>query len=447
MADDDYKFPHELEEENQGKPEAELDIDIDAEGDVSIEIEDDTPIRDRNAKPLDKEVEDPSDEEIENYTQGAQARIKQLTHARHDERRVKEATMREKQELERLAQQLIEENKRLKQNVYTGQEAIIEGAKGKAESELKEARAKLKAAQESFDTDAIIEAQGSQHFDHNHPRLGALTFEIAAQETGVVTGIDILQVARHLNATIYRLPQPEPLQGRGDAGPRHVAAAGNLVGRRRMRHQLAAGGVPPQLLVGQPAHVGVDERGLGVAGEEAVLFFDELVPRELGLLGLVAVGAEFQLEPALVVFVHRLKEPPRVGRVDEHRDAELVHVVGCTQLVFFVGAGMAAREDHALLGQTFEQRLLPLAVFGLHLLPFEFVPTGSGIDSHESARILDVGAQGVELNYLVLGINWGHVFGFPVAVARGRQLEVDDWALSQAVDFDDKRRGVHRIQV
>jgi hypothetical protein len=67
--------------------------------------------------------------------------------------------MREKQELERLAQQLIEENKRLKQNVYTGQEAIIEGAKSKAESELDRARGRLKAAQESFDTDAIIEAQ------------------------------------------------------------------------------------------------------------------------------------------------------------------------------------------------------------------------------------------------------------------------------------------------
>jgi hypothetical protein len=37
---------------------------------------------------------------------------------------------------------------------------------------------------------------------------------------------DILQVARHLNATIYRLPQPQPPQGRGEAGPRHSAAAG-----------------------------------------------------------------------------------------------------------------------------------------------------------------------------------------------------------------------------
>ena len=149
-----YKFPDEIEDKKTGDVEFEIEGD-----DVEIEIEDDTPERDRGRKPLDREVADPTDEEIESYSDKVKGRIKELTHARHDERRVKEATMREKQELERLAQQLIEENKRLKQNVYTGQEAIIEGAKSKAESELAMARRKLKEAQESFDTDAIIEAQ------------------------------------------------------------------------------------------------------------------------------------------------------------------------------------------------------------------------------------------------------------------------------------------------
>ena len=150
-----YKFPDEVED----KKTADVEFEIEGEGDVEIEIEDDTPERDRGRKPLDREVLDPTEEEIESYSDKVKGRIKELTHARHDERRVKEATMREKQELERLAQQLIEENKRLKQNVYTGQEAIIEGAKSKAESELAMARRKLKEAQESYDTDAIIEAQ------------------------------------------------------------------------------------------------------------------------------------------------------------------------------------------------------------------------------------------------------------------------------------------------
>lgn len=43
---------------------------------------------------------------------------------------------------------------------------------------------------------AIIEAQGNKFFDHNTPQLGKLTFEIRATESGVVTGINNLQVAR-----------------------------------------------------------------------------------------------------------------------------------------------------------------------------------------------------------------------------------------------------------
>jgi hypothetical protein len=132
-----YKFPDEVED----KKTADVEFEIEGEGEVEIEIEDDTPERDRGRKPLDREVLDPTDEEIESYSDKVKGRIKELTHARHDERRVKEATMREKQELERLAQQLIEENKRLKQNVYTGQEAIIEGAKSKPSLSWKEARA------------------------------------------------------------------------------------------------------------------------------------------------------------------------------------------------------------------------------------------------------------------------------------------------------------------
>jgi thymidine phosphorylase len=42
----------------------------------------------------------------------------------------------------------------------------------------------------------IIQAQGSKFFDHNHPDLGALTFEIRAPQAGVVCGIDNLQLAR-----------------------------------------------------------------------------------------------------------------------------------------------------------------------------------------------------------------------------------------------------------
>lgn len=57
---------------------------------------------------------------------------------------------------------------------------------------------------------AIIEAQGSRGFDHQHPRLGRLTFEVFAQTTGVVTGIDNLQIAR-----VARLAGAPTVQGAG----------------------------------------------------------------------------------------------------------------------------------------------------------------------------------------------------------------------------------------
>ena len=153
MEKDDFKFPDEQEESKQSQTTA--------EDEIEIEIVDDTPEKDRGRKPLDKEVSDPTDEEIDTYSAGVKARIKELTHARHDERRRKEAVEREKTELERLTQHLLEENKRLKKSYNEGQEVLINSARKEAESELEMARRKLKEAQEAFDTDAIIEAQES----------------------------------------------------------------------------------------------------------------------------------------------------------------------------------------------------------------------------------------------------------------------------------------------
>jgi hypothetical protein len=148
-----YKFPDELEDDKDQK------VEIETNEDVEIEIVDDTPEKDRGRRPLEREVEDPTDDEIESYTQGAQKRIKELTHARHDERRAKEALLREKQELERLAQHYVEENKKLQQYVNSGTEQYTTMAKTAAEAELDNARREYKAAQEAFDTDAIIAAQ------------------------------------------------------------------------------------------------------------------------------------------------------------------------------------------------------------------------------------------------------------------------------------------------
>lgn len=139
--------------------EDDVEIDISAESDVEIEIEDDTPEEDRGRKPLERNVDDPSDDEIEQYSDKVQKRIKELAHARHDERRAKEAALREREEAIRVAQQLVEENKKLRGYVNTGEQTFAEVIKSKAEADLEMARRKYKEAVEAYDTDGMLAAQ------------------------------------------------------------------------------------------------------------------------------------------------------------------------------------------------------------------------------------------------------------------------------------------------
>lgn len=151
---DDFKDTVDREDED-----ASVSIRADAETDIELEVVDDTPPQDRGRKPLDREVEDPSDDEIAEYSDKVQRRIKELSHARHDERRAKEAAVREREEAARVAQQLFDENRKLREIYNQSAQYMTESASSKAELELQAARQKVKEAQESYDTDQIIAAQ------------------------------------------------------------------------------------------------------------------------------------------------------------------------------------------------------------------------------------------------------------------------------------------------
>jgi hypothetical protein len=133
---------------------------IETEGDdIEIDIVDDTPEEDRGRKPLEKEVDEPTDDEVEQYSSNVQKRIKELSHARHDERRAKEAAMREREEAIELAKRIMEENSRLKNNLKHGEEAFIEAAKQKAAIEYEVAKKKLIEAKSVGDVEAEVDAQ------------------------------------------------------------------------------------------------------------------------------------------------------------------------------------------------------------------------------------------------------------------------------------------------
>ncbi|HKV96066.1 MAG TPA: hypothetical protein VJR90_01065 [Gammaproteobacteria bacterium] len=124
-----------------------------------IEVVDDTPEADRGRKPLNREVKDPDDEELATYSAGVKQRFSELTHARHDERRAREAAERERDEATRAAQALLQQNRQLQQRTTTGETHLVAASKAAAETALTAARAEMKAAKEAFDPDAEMAAQ------------------------------------------------------------------------------------------------------------------------------------------------------------------------------------------------------------------------------------------------------------------------------------------------
>jgi hypothetical protein len=154
MANAEYKFPDEVADDKDA-----IEVEIDGESDIDLEVVDDTPEKDRNRKPLEREPDEVTDEEVAQYSDKVQKRIKELSHARHDERRAKESAEREKQEALRVAQALLEENRKLRTGLTTNQSVTAELVKSGVEKELVEVRRAYKEAQESMDPDEILKAQ------------------------------------------------------------------------------------------------------------------------------------------------------------------------------------------------------------------------------------------------------------------------------------------------
>ena len=148
----EYKFPDEIESK-MTRPE-------DEQEDVQVEIEDDTPAADRGKKPMPKEVVDEIEtDELEEYSDKAKERLKQLKKVWHDERREKEAARREQQEAINAANQILEENRRLKETLKTGEKEYISTMQYAADRDLESAKEKYKQALESYDNDQVVEAQ------------------------------------------------------------------------------------------------------------------------------------------------------------------------------------------------------------------------------------------------------------------------------------------------
>jgi hypothetical protein len=123
-----------------------------------VEIVDDTPEQDRGKKPLNKNPE-PSEEELEAYSDGVKKRINELRHGYHDERRAKEAALREREELAAFAEKLLKEKQELQKRYAAGEEFAVGQFKEKAVITLEAAKKQYKDAFEAGDVEAMASAQ------------------------------------------------------------------------------------------------------------------------------------------------------------------------------------------------------------------------------------------------------------------------------------------------
>lgn len=151
----EFEFPDE-KEENPRKGGSVVEPES---NESEIEVVDDTPPEDRGRKPMAEPPKDVTDEELSKYDESVQKRIKHFTKGYHEERRAKETAEREKDEALRLAQAVLEENKKLKGSVNQNQTALLEQAKKVVSGEVEAAKRMYREAYEAGDTDKLVEAQ------------------------------------------------------------------------------------------------------------------------------------------------------------------------------------------------------------------------------------------------------------------------------------------------
>lgn len=154
---EEYKFPHEQEEQ---KDDFEVTVEED-DAEIKVQVVDDTPPEDRHVEPLPESIKEELEkvDESEEYSNNVKTKFKQYKKAWHDERRAKEAAFREQQEALTMAQRILDENKKLKNMLQTGEKELISTYQTSAEMELDKAERNYKEAYDSGDSDRLLAAQ------------------------------------------------------------------------------------------------------------------------------------------------------------------------------------------------------------------------------------------------------------------------------------------------
>ena len=205
MADFDkpgFTFPDEIEDDKKtSKKEKKLIRDT-KDNDYEIEVIDDTPLQDKDIEPLPEDVkQELYEDELEDYSAKVKKKLLKMKKLAHDERREKEAALREQQEAISVAQQIMAENQRLKAQANENEKSILLSISRSVELEMEKAKEEYRKAYESGETDRMLDAQ---------QKLTELSFKQEKVKNFKPTPLQIEQPAVKINQQVAAAPKPDP---------------------------------------------------------------------------------------------------------------------------------------------------------------------------------------------------------------------------------------------
>jgi hypothetical protein len=154
MDENEFKFPDEQQEATNAEGQVSA-----GEAEEIVEVVDDTPEADRGRQPIGKTADEVApDDEVAAYSENVQKRIKELKRTWHDERREKEAALRERDEAVRSARYYYEQAQKAGASAQQAQKYSLAQMKEAATKALETAERDLETAYESGDSKAVVKA-------------------------------------------------------------------------------------------------------------------------------------------------------------------------------------------------------------------------------------------------------------------------------------------------
>ena len=144
--------------ENEVEETTEIEVEIE-EAPVEQKQEVETKVEESKPEATEEVEAENSDTEIDKYSAGVQKRIDQLTKKYRDEEKAREEALQLREEAVKYAQQVKDENEKLRKSLDENETVLLDQAKGRVEAQIAQANANYKTAYEAGDPDKLLEAQ------------------------------------------------------------------------------------------------------------------------------------------------------------------------------------------------------------------------------------------------------------------------------------------------